>query len=239
MRLHPSLILSSIGVAGLCCGVATAQPLLDNLDQPIQAATVFGTLKADAIWAAQSFGSHSTFRLVSIEVPLGNAIDSPDAFAELRRGEDPTGPAIAIFPLPALSETGLELVTLVPDTDVVIEPDVLYWLVTGTVTVGSYEWSYAMGNLFVGSGYFGSYWYSFDLGATWIDFGGDNPYHIRVNVSSECRGDFNTDGFVNSQDFFDFLAAFFAQDPIADFNHDIFIDSQDIFDFLAAFFEGC
>ncbi|MGE3108850.1 MAG: GC-type dockerin domain-anchored protein [Phycisphaerales bacterium] len=61
-----------------------------------------------------------------------------------------------------------------------------------------------------------------------------------ANVTiSRCSADFNADGFVNSQDFFDFLAAFFAAAPSADFNHDTFINSQDFFDFLAAFFSGC
>jgi hypothetical protein len=54
-----------------------------------------------------------------------------------------------------------------------------------------------------------------------------------------CFADFNCDGAVNSQDFFDFLNAFFASDPIADFNHDESINSQDFFDFLNAFFAGC
>jgi hypothetical protein len=54
-----------------------------------------------------------------------------------------------------------------------------------------------------------------------------------------CRADFNTDGSANSQDFFDFLAAFFKSDPAADFNRDTLINSQDFFDFLAAFFAGC
>ena len=44
---------------------------------------------------------------------------------------------------------------------------------------------------------------------------------------------------VNSQDFFDFLAAFFATDPAADFNDDDVVNSQDFFDFLNAFFQGC
>jgi hypothetical protein len=54
-----------------------------------------------------------------------------------------------------------------------------------------------------------------------------------------CPADFNHDTFVNSQDFFDFLAAFFMLQPTADFNHDTFINSQDFFDFLAALFAGC
>ena len=54
-----------------------------------------------------------------------------------------------------------------------------------------------------------------------------------------CIGDFNMDGVVNTQDFFDFLAAFFAEDPSADANHDGVVNSQDFFDFLAVFFRGC
>jgi hypothetical protein len=54
-----------------------------------------------------------------------------------------------------------------------------------------------------------------------------------------CPGDFDCSGAVNSQDFFDFLSAFFALDPSADFNHSGAVDSQDFFDFLTAFFASC
>jgi hypothetical protein len=49
--------------------------------------------------------------------------------------------------------------------------------------------------------------------------------------------DFNADLVINSQDFFDFLTAFFA--GAADFNSDGVTNSQDSFDFLNAFFTGC
>jgi hypothetical protein len=54
-----------------------------------------------------------------------------------------------------------------------------------------------------------------------------------------CAADFNDDTLVNSQDFFDFLTAFFATAPNADFNHDAVVNSQDFFDFLTSFFAGC
>jgi hypothetical protein len=54
-----------------------------------------------------------------------------------------------------------------------------------------------------------------------------------------CACDFNNDTVLNSQDFFDFLNAFFMNQPSADFNHDDTVNSQDFFDFLNAFFAGC
>jgi hypothetical protein len=62
---------------------------------------------------------------------------------------------------------------------------------------------------------------------------------VSILLNSFCPADFNCSDSVNSQDFNDFLAAFFSLSPSADFNHDTFVDSQDFFNFLAAFFTEC
>lgn len=54
-----------------------------------------------------------------------------------------------------------------------------------------------------------------------------------------CPADFNHNGILNSQDFFDFITALFASDPSADFNGNGIVNSQDFFDFVTAFFAGC
>ena len=68
---------------------------------------------------------------------------------------------------------------------------------------------------------------------------GTHSNQTRGFLLTACRGDFNADGVVSSQDFFDFLNAFFAGNRSADGNHDEMLDSQDFFDFIVAFFAGC
>ncbi len=61
----------------------------------------------------------------------------------------------------------------------------------------------------------------------------------RAYLFYSCPADMNADGRITSQDFFDFVNAFFAAEPRADFSRDGTINSQDFFDYLAAFFAGC
>jgi uncharacterized membrane protein len=72
-----------------------------------------------------------------------------------------------------------------------------------------------------------------------LDTSSEIAWRATLSGGPECAADFNRDSELNSQDFFDFLVAFFAAEPSADFNADARINSQDFFDFLAAFFEGC
>ncbi len=57
--------------------------------------------------------------------------------------------------------------------------------------------------------------------------------------STLCPADFNRSGTVSVQDIFDFLAAYFTNDPCADFNRSGAVSVQDIFDYLSAYFTPC
>ncbi len=63
--------------------------------------------------------------------------------------------------------------------------------------------------------------------------------HAHVNVPTLCAADFNADGVADSQDYFDFLVAFFPAVPAADVNADGVVNSQDFFDFASLYFAGC
>ena len=69
----------------------------------------------------------------------------------------------------------------------------------------------------------------------WINLD-DATRFVEFNL---CPCDFNNDGFLNSQDFFDFLTEFFALSTRGDYNSDGFINSQDFFDFITCLFAGC
>ncbi|MGE3106825.1 MAG: hypothetical protein AB7G11_13850 [Phycisphaerales bacterium] len=72
----------------------------------------------------------------------------------------------------------------------------------------------------------------------WEQFGKSAPVAMDSDsIALGCPCDWNSSGDLNSQDFFDFLSAFFGGG--ADFNNDGTSNSQDFFDFIACFFGGC
>ncbi len=61
-----------------------------------------------------------------------------------------------------------------------------------------------------------------------------NPANLHI-----CIADVDCDGTITSQDYFNFITAFFNSDFLADVNTDGIVTSQDYFDFITAFFNGC
>jgi hypothetical protein len=58
-------------------------------------------------------------------------------------------------------------------------------------------------------------------------------------VLTVCLGDFDCSGEITSTDFFQFLAAFFNNEPAADFDGSGEVDSVDFFGYIGAFFMSC
>lgn len=86
---------------------------------------------------------------------------------------------------------------------------------------------------------------NFSGGATSADafLSKDGPFDVawvRFAVGGGgCPADFNNDGSATLQDLFDFLNAWFVNDPTADVNGVGGVSLQDIFDYLGAYFAGC
>lgn len=220
---------------------ASAQPLIDNLSEPTRGTTILGTESPDAIWAAQGFSTPRRVQLDSIDILAGLALDPVDAVAELRVGDDPSGALVATFTVPALNPSGIDVVTLLPDSLPLLLPGRTYWLVMGTTVSGSFGWSYAAGNSYAGEGTILGYSYSEDSGATWSAFGSDDPYQIRVNITNVCAcpADFDCSGFVDTDDFTAFVLAFEEGTDNADFDASGFVDTDDFTAFVLAFEAGC
>lgn len=58
-------------------------------------------------------------------------------------------------------------------------------------------------------------------------------------IAGTCRADINNSQNLTVQDIFEYLAAYFAQAPLADINDSGEVTVQDLFEFLAAYFTGC
>lgn len=66
-----------------------------------------------------------------------------------------------------------------------------------------------------------------------------NQAQLTITTAACCPADFNNSGGLSVQDLFDFLTAYFTNQPTADFNASGNISVQDIFDYLTAYFAGC
>lgn len=183
MKLHPLVCAAAIA-AVFSAPAARADVLVDNLLEPQRDTSVI----EGALWAAQSFvTAGEAVNLQSIELWLGQRLGDPIITAELR-ADSASGPAAALasFAAPALGvgATQIELLPAVPQVE--LAPGTTYWIVLGVAPAGagSFGWTYAEGNNQTGPGSFGNFNYSTDGGVNWVNFGADNPYLARINVSA-------------------------------------------------------
>ena len=180
MKLH-SIAGAALFALLVPISASHADVLVDNLLEPRRDTTVVDS----GLWAAQSFiSAGAPVTLQSIELWLGTRVGDPAITAELR-ADSAGGPAAALaaFSLPLLS-TGLTQIELLPSVaQIDLAASTKYWIVLGVSGAGSFGWTYAEGNNQAGPGTLTNFNYSSDGGASWVDFGFDNPYLVRVNVA--------------------------------------------------------
>ena len=180
MKLHP-LACAALIAALLPGAPARAAVLVDNLLEPQR-----GTTDVDSsLWAAQSFVTAAeAVNLQSIQLWLGQRVGEPLITAELRAGSA-SGPAatLATFSLVPLGVGATEIRLLPSTPQIELTAGTTYWIVLGVPGAGSFGWTYAEGNNQTGPGVLSSFNYSTNGGASWVDFGADNPYLVRVNVT--------------------------------------------------------
>ncbi|MGE0862021.1 MAG: choice-of-anchor R domain-containing protein [Gammaproteobacteria bacterium] len=183
-------LFAVLTLAGLA-PTADAAVVLSNLDQPRRSASTIQATPDDVVtlpWASQSFVTDAqAYRVDSLEVVLGARVDAPTVVAELRADAGGSAPGALIATLTlggAVIPTGSPaILALTPTATVDLAAGTTYWLVLGALDAGSYDWEYAEGNGSTGPGAFGNFAYSFDQGASWTGFGGDNPFKLAVNAS--------------------------------------------------------
>ena len=171
-----------VAAAACVCASANAAVLIDNLAQPTRAVTTIDT----SLWAAQSFLNDATaHRLDGIDILAGSRVGDPVQYAALYSA-GAVGPEALLSTFSIVVGPGAlaVAVNLLPAVQVVLAPSTAYWLVIGASGAGSLGWAYAEGNAYSGTGSFGAYAYSNDLGVSWGSFATDNPYQMAVQVSA-------------------------------------------------------
>lgn len=176
---------------------ARADILVSNLSEPFRDASPIGNNPNPVppptgnvwYWAAQSFlPDASSYNLGSIDTIVGDGSSSPAPVVVAELHNDNAGlVGSLITTLTAPSVSGAQSIrTFLPDNPVTLSASTPYWFVLGSQAPGdgTYLWSYAEGNNFVGPGALANYNYSEDSGATWTSYGSDNPFYLRVNVSA-------------------------------------------------------
>jgi hypothetical protein len=173
---------------------------VSNLSEPLRDASAIGNNpnpvppptapdEPNWYWAAQSFlPDDNSYSLVSLDAIVGDGSTNPPPVVVAELHSDNSGlVGSLITTLTAPDMSGPPSVrTFTPDNPVTLSASTKYWFVLGSQAPGdgTYSWAYAEGNGQVGPGSLGNYNYSTDSGATWSDFGSDNPFYLQVNVTA-------------------------------------------------------
>lgn len=188
-----STMTTMICLSSCLAASAEAAVLVSNLDQPRRDASIIQANPTGLVplpWGAQSFVTDgNAYHLDTITVMLGDVISDPTPVFELHAdsGSSTTpGALIASLTLSGgtIDDGAPKALTLAPVGSPTLAASTTYWLVVGALGVGSFTWEYAEGNGQSGAGGLGNYAYSDDQGASWDNFGADNPFKLAVNVSA-------------------------------------------------------
>lgn len=160
---------------------ARADVLVSNTGEPTRGVT---GVSRD-LWAGQSFSTDgNAHKLMSIDLLLGALVGDPALVAELDAdAAGRPGSTLASFSLAGIG-TGTPALFTLSGSPLDLNPDTTYWIELGAIGNGRFGWAYAEGNAQTGPGFLREYGYSSNAGGSWDSFGTDNPYKVRVNVTS-------------------------------------------------------
>ncbi|MBX9581762.1 MAG: PEP-CTERM sorting domain-containing protein [Gemmataceae bacterium] len=188
MRIRTPAAVVAAAVWLAAAPAAPAAILVSNLAEPVRAETIV----TFDLWAAQGFATDANaYTLTDIVTVVGNGSGDPAVVAELRRstagGDVDTSPGGLLTTFTPPSVAGAPSArTFTPASPVTLDPSTTYYFVLGVPGAGEFGWDYAEGNGQVGPGTLVNFYYSSDQGATFTNFGSDNPYLIQVNVGPQA-----------------------------------------------------
>ena len=191
--------LAALLAGGLCLATssrASADVLVSNLSEPFRDASPIGNAgtlppppspSPDWVWSAQAFAADaSDYDLISIDAIVGDGSTlPPGVVAELHADSGGTiGALLTTFAAPSMAGP-LSTRTFLPATPITLLANTSYWFVLGSEpATGTYFWGYAQDPSSIGPGFLLNFSHSADSGATWQNFGNENPLFMQVNVDA-------------------------------------------------------
>ncbi len=237
-------------IAAIVASCASAQPVIDTIGTPSGASGVASTFVS-----AVNFSFASAFSGVAIEaslVSVGASTGTAYLTTQVGPGTDASHVIEqVVFDFTVVGDVNADLGYVALFSDLDLGPG-SYWLVLGGPDTGggglisqSASATYAThADASVGGTYFSfsAAIAPFHPASTFSQSGG-NAFIKVTGPAIDCPADLSPppegDGSVDTNDFFQFLAYYQAQDPAADFSPGGGVNTNDFFAFLAAYQAGC